>query len=66
MLRQLNASTWQLFIDNNLTPVVAPLTHDGEGHILNTNADTMASVLSVALSQLYNVQLVYCFEKNGV
>ncbi len=62
----LNAATWQLVIDNNLTPIVAPLTHDGEGHILNTNADTMASVLSVALSQLYNVQLVYCFEKNGV
>lgn len=62
----INTSAWQLFIDNNLVPVVAPLTHDEEGHILNTNADTMASVLSVALSQLYDVQLFYCFEKNGV
>jgi len=63
---EINASTWQLFIDNNFVPVVAPLTHDKQGHILNTNADTMASVLSVALSKLYNVQLIYCFEKNGV
>lgn len=62
----IDASAWQLFIDNNLVPVVAPLTHDREGHILNTNADTMAAVLSVALSKLYNVELVYCFEKNGV
>ena len=62
----INTSAWQLFIDNNLTPVVAPLTHDEEGHILNTNADTMASILAVALSELYNVQLIYCFEKNGV
>ncbi len=47
-------------------PVVAPLTHDGNGHILNTNADTIAAVLSICLSKLYNVKLVYCFEKNGV
>jgi acetylglutamate kinase len=63
---EINASTWQLFIDNNLVPVVAPLTHDQQGHILNTNADTMAAVLSVALSRLYNVRLIYCFEKDGV
>jgi len=63
---EITPSTWQLFIDNNLVPVVAPLTHDQQGHILNTNADTMAAVLSVALSKLYDVQLIYCFEKNGV
>ncbi len=62
----INPSAWQLFIDNNLVPVVAPLTHDQQGHMLNTNADTMAAVLSVALSKLYDVQLIYCFEKNGV
>ena len=62
----INAATWQLFIDNNLVPVVAPLTHDERGHMLNTNADTMAAVLSVALSKLYRVQLIYCFEKDGV
>ena len=62
----INPSGWQLFLDNQLVPVVVPLTHDGEGHILNTNADTMASVLSISLSKLYRVKLVYCFEKNGV
>ena len=62
----INLSSWQLFIDNNITPVVAPLTHDEEGHILNTNADTIAAALSVTLSKVYNVELVYCFEKNGV
>lgn len=62
----INPSTWQLFLDNKLVPVVASLTHDEQGHILNTNADTMAAVLSVALSEFYNVELIYCFEKNGV
>ncbi|MEP6951249.1 MAG: acetylglutamate kinase [Ginsengibacter sp.] len=57
---------WRLFLDNKLVPVVAPLTHDGLGHILNTNADTIAAVLSRSLSRFYNVKLVYCFEKNGV
>jgi len=56
----------QLFLDNKLVPVVAPLTHDGKGQILNTNADTVASSLAVALSELYDVRLIYCFEKKGV
>jgi acetylglutamate kinase len=47
-------------------PVFCALTHDGNGQILNTNADTIASELSVALSKDYNVDLVYCFEKKGV
>jgi acetylglutamate kinase len=56
----------RLFIDNGLTPVLAPLTHDGEGHLLNTNADTIASAVAVALSGDYQVNLTYCFEKKGV
>ena len=63
---EINASVWRLFLDNDLIPVLAPLTHDANGHILNTNADTMASVLSIALSKYYNVKLIYCFEKDGV
>ncbi len=62
----INSHNWQLFLDNNMIPVVSPLTHDGQGNILNTNADTMASVLSINLSKLYDVKLVYCFEKDGV
>lgn len=62
----INSKTWELFLENGFTPVVAPLTHDRHGHILNTNADTIASILAVNLSSLYEVNLVFCFEKNGV
>lgn len=63
---QLAVDSLQLFLDNKLIPVVAPLTHDGQGQILNTNADTIASALAVALSKQYDVRLIYCFEKKGV
>jgi acetylglutamate kinase len=63
---EINPAVWQLFLDNGLVPVVAPLTHDQASHILNTNADTIAAVLSISLSKLYHIKLVYCFEKNGV
>jgi len=56
----------ELFLSNDLTPVIAPLTHDQNGQMLNTNADTIASALAVALSALYDVRLIYCFEKKGV
>lgn len=61
-----NPKHWQTLIDGGLVPVVAPLTHDGKGHILNTNADTIAQELAKALSSLYLVSLVYSFEKAGV
>jgi acetylglutamate kinase len=54
------------FLYMGLTPVFAPLTHDGNGQMLNTNADTIASSLAVALSGIYNVHLMFCFEKKGV
>ncbi len=63
---KIDKKIWQVFIDNGLVPVVASLTHDREGHILNTNADTIASSLAVALSELYEVHLIFCFEKDGV
>jgi acetylglutamate kinase len=56
----------QAIINAGATPVIAPLTHDGQGHLLNTNADTMASVTAVAMAHHYDVRLVYCFEKPGV
>lgn len=49
-----------------VTPVVAPLTHDGKGNILNTNADTMAAETAKALSSHFDVTLIYSFEKAGV
>ena len=63
---QLQTEKLKLLIDAGLTPVFAPLTHDSQGHILNTNADTIASALAVALSKYYQVRLIYCFEKKGV
>lgn len=56
----------EVLLANNFTLVIAPLTHDGNGQMLNTNADTVASSLAVALSGSYDVRLIYCFEKNGV
>ncbi len=53
-------------IDQGITPVMAPLTHDGKGHMLNTNADTIAAETAKALAKLYDVTLIYCFEKPGV
>ena len=55
------------FIDNGLVPVIAPLTHDGQGNMLNTNADTMASETAKAMAaEGYDVTLVFAFEKPGV
>jgi len=53
-------------IEADFTPVFCAITHDGEGQLLNTNADTIASALAVALSALYETTLIYCFEKKGV
>jgi acetylglutamate kinase len=55
-----------LLINENVIPVIAPLTHDGKGQLLNTNADTIASELATELSNYYKVYLFYCFEKKGV
>jgi acetylglutamate kinase len=53
-------------IDSGFVPIIAPLTYSKEGYMLNTNADTMASEIAIALSQEYEVSLVFCFEKKGV
>ncbi|WP_167618222.1 acetylglutamate kinase [Maribellus sediminis] len=61
-----NVSELRLLINENVVPVVAPLTHDGKGQLLNTNADTIASELATELANYFNVYLFYCFEKKGV
>lgn len=53
-------------IEQGITPIMAPLTHDGMGNILNTNADTIAAETAKGLAPYYDVTLIYCFEKNGV
>lgn len=64
--KDLDIKKWVTFLENGLVPVVAPLTHDGKGNMLNTNADTIAALLSTALSEEYSVNLIFCFEKEGV
>ena len=53
-------------LEEGVTPVMAPLTHDGQGHILNTNADTIASETAKSLAPYYDVTLIFSFEKKGV
>lgn len=61
-----NGKMLQTLIQEGITPVMAPLTHDGNGNILNTNADTIASETAKALVPYYDVTLIYSFEKKGV
>lgn len=57
---------WAFLFENGILPVLCAITHDMQGHLLNTNADTMAAEVAMALSEKYPVKLVYCFEKKGV
>ncbi len=54
------------WLEAGLLPVIAPLTHDGQGQLLNTNADTIAAVIAMAMQQLYAVELIYLFNFPGV
>ena len=65
-VKQVNAGLLGGLIAKEVVPVMAPLTHDGEGRMLNTNADTIAGETAKALAALFDVTLVYCFEKKGV
>ena len=63
---QVNAAWFIRQLSDDTALVVAPVTHDGKGQLLNTNADTIAQEIATALSNKYNVTLVYGFEKAGV
>jgi acetylglutamate kinase len=62
----INASLFTNLLSQHITIVFAPITHDQQGQLLNTNADTIAQELAKGLSENFNVQLIYCFEKAGV
>ncbi|MFA7380110.1 MAG: acetylglutamate kinase [Bacteroidia bacterium] len=66
IVQGVNAEALDTLLQGQLIPVVAPLTHDGAGQLLNTNADTIAACLAGAMSHRYKVKLSYCFEKKGV
>jgi acetylglutamate kinase len=64
--QSVSAQTLDSLLQAGLTPVLCAITHDGDSQLLNTNADTIASAVAVAMSSLYETSLVYCFEKRGV
>jgi acetylglutamate kinase len=61
-----NAQFLENLLELELTPIIAPITHDKNGQLLNTNADTIAQEAAKALSNHFDVELIYCFEKDGV
>lgn len=65
-VESINAGFLQNLIDNGIVPVISPITHDGKGNLLNTNADTIATEVAMALSEENDVNLRFCFEKLGV
>ncbi len=65
-VKQVNTSILTTLLNNNITPVFCAITHDEEGQLLNTNADTIASELAIGFAKHYKTELYYCFEKNGV
>jgi len=65
-VKEVNAGILVDLILKGVVPVLAPLTHDNAGNLLNTNADTIASEAAKALSAFFDVTLMYCFEKKGV
>ena len=65
-VKKVNTQLLETLLSNDIVPVFCAITHDGKGQLLNTNADTIASELAIALSEVFDVTLNYCFEKPGV
>jgi acetylglutamate kinase len=65
-IKWVNSQALYELLGNGAVPVIAPLTHDGKGSLLNTNADTIASELATSLCGKYELRLIFCFEKPGV
>lgn len=65
-VKEVNADLLSALIRQGIVPVLAPLTHDKQGHMLNTNADTIAGEAAKALAKYFDVTLMFCFEKKGV
>ena len=65
-VKKVNTQLLETLLSNDIVPVFCAITHDGKGQLLNTNADTIASELAIALSEFFDVTLNYCFEKPGV
>ncbi|MFI3285320.1 MAG: acetylglutamate kinase [Rikenellaceae bacterium] len=66
LTNEIKSEAFKMLIDAGFSVVVAPITLSAEGQLLNTNADTIAQSVAVAMSKLYDVELIYLFEKPGV
>ena len=65
-VKSVNTPLLETLLSSGIVPIFCAITHDKNGQLLNTNADTIASELAIALSKVYEVTLNYCFEKPGV
>lgn len=65
-IKKVNSKAIYNFIQSGLSPIFCAITHNKEGQLLNTNADTVAAEVAIAMSTYFDTQLVYCFEKKGV
>lgn len=65
-IENVNSGMLKELLNNDVVPVIAPVSHDGKGQLLNTNADTIAQEIAKSMSCDYSVTLIYCFEKKGV
>ncbi len=65
-LDEINSDLLSTLLHQNFTPVIAPITHDAKGQLLNTNADTIANEIAIAMSAEFEAHLIYIFEKRGV
>jgi acetylglutamate kinase len=64
--KSIDPKTIAFFLENKFVLVINPITHDGNGQLLNTNADTIAAAIAIACAGIYQCRLTYCFEKKGV
>ena len=62
----INVDIFRHLLEFPLIPVIAPITYDRFGNLLNTNADTIATMIAIALQKTYDITLIYCFDKSGV
>lgn len=65
-VEKVNTALLETLLEQKIAPVFSAITHDGEGQLLNTNADTIASEIATSLAEKHEVSLYFCFDKKGV
>lgn len=65
-IQSINSKVIDTFVQSQMVPVFSAICHDGKGQLLNTNADTIATEIAIAMSEKYDTELIYCFDKKGV